>query len=47
MVDPSGYGQTVLQLVATVGKFDSIAITVEPADGSSDPTTDQVLVGDL
>ncbi len=46
-VDSSGYGQTVLQLVAPVGEFDAIAITVEPAGGSSDPTTDQVLVGDL
>jgi anti-sigma-K factor RskA len=46
-VDSSGYGQTILQLVAPVGEFDAIAITVEPAGGSNDPTTDQVLVGDL
>jgi anti-sigma-K factor RskA len=46
-VDASGYGQTVIQLVAPVGEFDAIGITVEPAGGSSDPTGDQVLVGDL
>lgn len=46
-VDASGYGQTVLQLVAPVGEFDAIGITVEPAGGSSGPTGDQVLVGDL
>ena len=46
-VDATGYGQTVIQLVAPVGEFDAIGITVEPAGGSSDPTGDQVLVGDL
>ena len=46
-VDAFGYGQTVLQLVVPVGEFDAIMITVEPAGGSSDPTGDHVLVGDL
>ena len=46
-VDSTGYGQTVIRPTNPMWEFDSIGITVEPAGGSSGPTGQQVLLGDL
>ena len=46
-VDPSGYGHTLIRLVAPLGEFDAMAITVEPLGGSRWPTSTTILAGDL
>lgn len=44
-VDVQGQGSSMLRLPAPLSTFDSIAVTVEPRDGSSSPTGTIVLAG--
>ncbi len=46
-VDSTGYGQAVIIPVAPFAEFDAVGITIEPAGGSSDPTGENILEGDL
>lgn len=46
-VDSTGYGQTVIIPVAPFWEFDAAGITIEPSGGSTDPTGESVLSGEL
>lgn len=46
-VDSTGYGQAVIIPVVPFAEFDAVGITIEPAEGSSDPTGENILEGDL
>lgn len=41
--DPSGNGYTMIRVPPDVQSFDSIGLTVEPGDGSAQPTTPRVI----
>jgi anti-sigma-K factor RskA len=46
-VDMQGQGSSMLRLPAPLATFDSIAVTVEPRDGSPSPTGPIVLAGPI
>ena len=46
-VDSTGYGQTDIVLSAPLGEFDAMVITIESEGGSTGPTGESVLEGDL
>lgn len=46
-VDSTGYGQAVIIPVTPFTEFEGIGITIEPTDGTANPTGTSVLKGDL